>query len=148
MLPPIPLIHTKLSHTHLSLFSPSPTSDDQIKWGTHRHPLQEQPPKRGRKTERLVIKSHTDTSGNTWNNLHLVPRFSTTWYYPSCVARNIYPHIQYYSSTHKTEYRWRDLFINTPLHKLYSTILKRFWIDKTWWWPLPAETCSFILNRI
>ena len=23
-----------------------------------------------------------------------------------------------------------------------------FWIDKKWWWPLPAETCSFIVNRI
>ena len=85
---------------------------------------------------------------NPWKNLHLVPRFSTTRYSPSCIAQKIYPRIQHYSTTHKTEYWWWDLFINTPLHKLFSTILKRFWIGKTWWWPLPAETRSFIVNRI
>ena len=36
-------------------------------------------------------------------------------------------------------------------HTVTQTVehhLKAFLIDKTWWWPLPAETCSFIVNRI
>ena len=36
---------------------------------------------------------------------------------------------------------------NTPPRELYRIILSES-NDKTWWWPLPAETCSFFYLKI
>jgi len=41
---------------------------------------------------------------------------------------------------------WRDLFINTPSRELYRTVLIVS-SEKTWWCPLLAETCSFLVIK-
>ena len=37
----------------------------------------------------------------------------------------------------------RNLFINTPSHRYIDSFLI---VAETWWWPLQAETCSFIVG--
>jgi hypothetical protein len=91
-----------LSHTFRCFLHPPQVMTRSNKAHTDT-PYRNNPLKEAEKTERLASKTHTDTSGNPWKNLHLVPICSTTRYSPFMYCPKdlpTHPILQQY----KTEY--------------------------------------------
>ena len=59
----------------------------------------------------------------------------------------VHLHIQYRGSMLQQGFHVEIFSSNTPPRELYRIILSES-NDKTWWWPLPAETCSFLSKNI
>ena len=57
------------------------------------------------------------------------------------------PHTLYRGSMFQQGFWCWNLLINTPPRELYRIILIDSSEKKTWWWPLPAETCSFLVIK-
>ena len=120
MSPPAPLLCTS-SLAHLLVFSPSPTGDDPVQYGTHGHPNRNHLKEAYREENRRPGNTHTFTSGNPRKNLRTVPRLNTTRYpSPFMYTRKNYPHFQYHSNTHKK--RNTDDEISSSTHRYTNCI--------------------------